>query len=77
VGEKSFGKGSVQTIEPLSDGSAVKFTIAHYLTPKRRAINGIGLTPDVVVAMDPMKELDKNTDVQLKKALEIANQKIK
>ena len=77
VGEKSFGKGSVQTIEPLSDGSAVKFTIAHYLTPKKRAINGIGLTPDVVVPMDPMKELDKATDVQLKKALELANQKIK
>ena len=77
VGEKSFGKGSVQTILPLSDGSAVKFTIAHYLTPKKRVINGIGLTPDVVVAMDPMKELDKTTDIQLKKAIELANQKIK
>ena len=47
VGEKSFGKGSVQTIEQLPDGGAVKFTIAHYLTPKKRVINGIGLTPDV------------------------------
>ena len=36
VGEKSFGKGSVQTVEQLDDGSAVKFTIAHYLTPKDR-----------------------------------------
>jgi len=77
VGEKSYGKGSVQTIEPLSDGSAVKFTIAHYLTPKSRAINGIGLTPDVVVPMDPLKELDQSTDIQLQKALEIAQQKVK
>ena len=52
VGEKSFGKGSVQTIEELPDGGAVKFTIAHYLTPKKRVINGTGLTPDVVVVMD-------------------------
>ena len=76
VGEKSYGKGSVQTIEALADGSAVKFTIAHYLTPKKRVINGIGLTPDVPVAMDPLKEMDPKTDVQLIKALEIANQKI-
>ena len=35
------------------DAAAVKFTIAHYLTPKKRAINGIGLTPDLIVVMDP------------------------
>lgn len=77
VGEKSFGKGSVQTIVPLSDGSAVKFTIAHYLTPKKRAINGIGLTPDYVVVMDPMKQLDPKTDTQLAEALKLAKAKIK
>ena len=72
VGEKSFGKGSVQTIAPLEDGSAVKFTIAHYLTPKKRAINGIGLTPDLIVVMDPMKQLEFKTDTQLIKAIEVA-----
>ena len=77
VGEKSFGKGSVQTIVKLSDGSGVKFTIAHYLTPKKRAINGIGLTPDVVVTMDPMKQADPKTDAQLTKALELAKSKVK
>jgi carboxyl-terminal processing protease len=77
VGEKSFGKGSVQTIEPLGDGAAIKFTIAHYLTPKSRAINGIGLTPDVVVVMDPSKEMDAKTDTQLNKALEVLKGKIK
>jgi len=77
VGEKSFGKGSVQTIEQLQDGSAVKFTIAHYLTPKKRAINGIGLTPDYVVVMDPMKQLNQKTDTQLAKALQVARSEIK
>ncbi|PKQ14959.1 MAG: hypothetical protein CVT67_11685 [Actinobacteria bacterium HGW-Actinobacteria-7] len=69
VGEKSFGKGSVQTIKELSFGGAVKFTIAHYLTPKSRVINGKGLTPDIVVKMDQAKQADEKTDTQLKRAL--------
>jgi carboxyl-terminal processing protease len=77
VGEKSYGKGSVQTIEQLPNGGAVKFTIAHYLTPKSRVINGIGLTPDVVVVMDREKQADKKTDTQLQKALEVVQAKIK
>jgi len=77
VGETSFGKGSVQTIEQLPDGAAIKFTIAHYLTPKKRVINGVGLTPDVVVKMDREKQMDRSTDTQLQKALEIVRQKIK
>lgn len=72
VGETTFGKGSVQTVKELSFGGAVKFTTAHYLTPKKRAIDGKGLTPDVVVKMDIEKQMDEKTDVQLKKALEIA-----
>jgi carboxyl-terminal processing protease len=75
VGEKSYGKGSVQTVEEVSWGGAVKFTIAHYLTPKKRVIDGKGLTPDVVVKMDRMKQMERATDIQLKKALEIANDK--
>jgi carboxyl-terminal processing protease len=69
VGEKSFGKGSVQTIKELSFGGAVKFTTAHYLTPKKRVINGKGLTPDVVVEMDAAKQADPETDTQLKRAI--------
>jgi carboxyl-terminal processing protease len=75
VGVKSYGKGSVQTVEGVSWGGAVKFTIAHYLTPKKRVIDGKGLTPDVIVPMDRMKQMKRSTDIQLKKALEIANQK--
>ena len=78
VGEKSFGKGSVQTIEELPDGGAVKFTIAHYLTPKKRVINGIGLTPDVVVVMDREKQMEKRRPTtQLQKALEVVKAKMK
>ena len=49
VGVKSFGKASVQTIRPLSDGSALKLTIARYYTPLGRSIQAKGIDPDVVV----------------------------
>ncbi|MDI6712057.1 MAG: S41 family peptidase [Anaerosomatales bacterium] len=70
VGVKTFGKGSVQQIEPLSFGGAVKLTIAHYLTPKGRSIDKVGVTPDVVVKMDPQDQADEAKDVQLKRAVE-------
>jgi len=69
VGEQTFGKGSVQTVERLSWGGGVKFTIAHYLTPQGREIDGVGLTPDVVVEMDGALQADKETDTQLARAL--------
>ncbi len=69
VGEKTFGKGSVQTVQELSHGGGVKFTIAHYLTPKGRTIDGKGLTPDVVVEMDHSLQADAATDTQLTRAL--------
>lgn len=72
VGEKSFGKGSVQTVEQLSFGGAIKFTTAHYLTPKKQVIDGKGVTPGTVVVMDIEKQADPKTDTQLQKALEMA-----
>lgn len=71
VGEQTFGKGSVQQLEPLTFGGGVKLTIAHYLTPKGRAIDGIGLTPDVIVEMDHTLIADRETDTQLRKAVEV------
>jgi carboxyl-terminal processing protease len=50
LGQRSFGKGSVQTIFPLTDGSALKLTTAHYFTPRGRSIHGQGITPDLPVA---------------------------
>jgi carboxyl-terminal processing protease len=49
VGTQTFGKGSVQTIIPLSDGSGLRLTTAKYFTPKGRSIHGKGITPDIVV----------------------------
>jgi carboxyl-terminal processing protease len=85
VGTQSFGKGSVQTIIPLSDGSGLRLTTAKYFTPKGRSIHGKGITPDVVVELpketatppkerplpseNPLDDLKK--DVQVQKAVEV------
>lgn len=69
VGAKTFGKGSVQVLESLADGSQLKLTVAKWYTPKDRSISDVGITPDVVVA-NPIKAGDEN-DLQLQKALEI------
>jgi carboxyl-terminal processing protease len=56
VGVKTFGKGSVQLTFELSDGSAVRVTAAKWLTPARRMLDGVGLTPDVEVASSPAEQ---------------------
>lgn len=62
VGTKSFGKGSVQSVIPLPDGSGLRLTTAKYFTPSGVCINGIGITPDVVINDESSKE-DKLKDV--------------
>ncbi|MFA6587777.1 MAG: S41 family peptidase [Patescibacteria group bacterium] len=69
VGTKTFGKGSVQTLEDLADGSQLKLTVAKWYTPKGRSISDVGITPDIVVE-NPTKSGDEN-DTQLQKALEL------
>lgn len=69
VGEQSFGKGSVQQLEELSFGGAIKLTIAHYVTPKSRVIDKVGLTPDVKVEMEPELAAETETDTQLQRAI--------
>ena len=56
LGTQSFGKGSVQTILPLSDGSGLRLTTAKYYTPKGRSIQNEGITPDVSVKPFQTKE---------------------
>jgi carboxyl-terminal processing protease len=62
LGEKTFGKGSVQSILPLADGSALRLTTAKYYTPSHKVIHEEGITPDIVV---PLTE-EQERDIQLK-----------
>jgi carboxyl-terminal processing protease len=76
VGVTTYGKGSVQTVLPLRNGGAVKLTIAHYLTPNRHVINQVGVTPDIIVKMDPRLQADPKTDTQLQRALTVLRSKL-
>lgn len=69
MGEQSFGKGSVQELDDLSDGSSIRLTIAKWYTPSERSIDDTGITPDITVSMEPTG-IDTENDVQLDAALE-------
>lgn len=75
VGTTTFGKGIVQQVIPLSDGSAVKLTIAKYFTPNGNDIHQIGIEPDVIVELPEELQYEpvipEEQDVQLKKAIEL------
>jgi len=68
MGEKSFGKGSVQTILPTSNGAAVKLTTARYYTPSGRSIQAEGIEPDVTLARVKLESLDKADFTPVKEA---------
>jgi carboxyl-terminal processing protease len=77
IGTKTFGKGVVQEILPLPDGSAIKITDARYLTPHNRDINHLGITPDIVVDASKGDRFgDPLRDSQLERAVQFLNDKI-
>ncbi len=69
IGEVTFGKGTVQTLQPLSNNGALRITIARYLLPTRRWIHEVGVTPDIVIPYDPATD-GLDIDPQLDAALE-------
>jgi carboxyl-terminal processing protease len=84
LGQQTFGKGSVQTIIPLADGSGLRLTTARYFTPKGRSIHGKGITPDIIIeppkdeaaaakpGAPPLSDAElMKRDVQLQRAIEI------
>jgi carboxyl-terminal processing protease len=85
VGNQTFGKGSVQTVMPLSSGRAIKLTTSHYYTPSGDSIHGQGITPDIIVDGGGLEDMLAGTrehhtesgaallqsDAQLRRALEI------
>lgn len=70
IGTQTFGKGIVQSLFPLSDGSAIKITVSRYYTPAGNNIHGVGITPDIILERDTESEEDN----QLQKAIEVLSE---
>lgn len=73
IGEKSYGKGTVQALHILSDGSGIKFTTAKYFLPSGESIDGTGIIPDITVKLDAQSK----SDVQKERAIEEIKKLIK
>lgn len=76
IGKKSFGKGTVQELQQLKDGSSIKITIAHWLMPKGQLIDKNGIIPDYDVSITE-EDAKNNKDPQLEKAIELLKSQIK
>lgn len=76
VGETTFGKGVIQRIIDLKDGTAVKITISSYYSPKGNAIHEVGIEPDILCELDVEQYLADETDNQLEKAKDVVLQKL-
>jgi carboxyl-terminal processing protease len=68
IGTKSFGKGTVQELDPLPDGAEIKITIEHWFTPDGKTIEHLGITPDQVVPITTQDQ-QSGTDTQLNAAI--------
>jgi len=81
IGSTTFGKGLVQQVKPLPDGTGFKFTISEYFTPNGINIHGTGVVPDIIVELPEQDASEVATeiqeDIQLKKAIEILRSEIK
>lgn len=75
VGTKTYGKGVIQEVLKLTDGSALKLTTEEYFTPNHNKINGVGITPDVIVELpegvQTSYNIERSKDSQLNKAIEL------
>ena len=71
IGTKTFGKGIVQSVFDLNDGTAVKLTVSDYYTPKGFNIHKIGIEPDVEIELDVDKAQNEKIDTQKDKAVEV------
>ncbi len=76
VGEKTFGKGTVQQLVNLSDGSSLKITVAHWVLPSGEIIEHKGITPDYIVPLTDA-EIKNNQDPQLDKAIQVLQSEMK
>ena len=72
IGEKTFGKGTVQSLEEFKDGSTLRLTVARWLTPNGRTIHEQGLMPDIEVKMTE-DDINAGRDPQLERAIQELN----
>ena len=77
MGTTTYGKGIVQEVLPLGDGSGLKITVAKYYTPNGENIHGVGIEPDEELELDVEKYLKEGYDNQLERAIEVIESKIK
>lgn len=77
IGTKTFGKGIVQRISKLEDGTALKLTVSTYFTPSGKNIHGIGIEPDIELEYDYERAEQEGTDNQVEKAIEVLEGKMK
>ena len=73
IGQKTFGKGTVQTLHQLTDGSNIKITIANWVLPSGTVIEGNGIAPDVEVKITA-EQIEAEKDPQLEKAIELVSE---
>ena len=71
VGKKTYGKGVIQNVISMGDGSVLKLTTAEYFTPNETKINKLGITPDVEVEQIKEEKDQEEIDEQLNKAIEL------
>lgn len=76
IGTTTFGKGIVQRVLPLTDGTALKLTVSSYFTPKGNNIHGTGIEPDIEIELDAEKYYEDDVDNQLERAKEEINKMI-
>lgn len=76
IGTTTYGKGIVQRIQHMEDGTALKLTVSAYFTPNGRNIHGVGIEPDIEVELDYEQYAEDGTDNQLDKAIEVLEGKI-
>lgn len=76
IGTTTYGKGIVQRIQHMEDGTALKLTVSAYFTPNGRNIHGVGIEPDIALEMDYEQYAEDGTDNQLDKAIEVLEGKL-
>lgn len=80
VGTTTFGKGLVQQVKPLSDGTGFKYTVSQYFTPNGTNIHGTGIEPNIVVELPEelanASNIEQSEDLQLQKAIEVIKEKL-